>query len=75
MLKQIDTLEDELVELCQDLIRIPSWDRETRGEADCSRRVGKTLEKREFSPNTLHPIQASITWLRHACEYGETGSV
>lgn len=45
-LNRIDELKDELVELCQDIIRIPSWDRETRGEAVVAHRVGKTLEKR-----------------------------
>lgn len=46
VLKRVDELQDELVKLCQDIIRIPSWDRETRGEAEVSHRVGKTLEKR-----------------------------
>ncbi len=42
----IDELQDELVKLCQDMIRIPSWNRETRGEAEVAHCVGKTLEKR-----------------------------
>lgn len=48
VLKRVDELQDELVELCQDIIRIPSWDRETRGEAEVAHRVGETLEKRGF---------------------------
>jgi acetylornithine deacetylase/succinyl-diaminopimelate desuccinylase family protein len=48
VVKHIDTLSNELVELCQDLIRIPSWDRETRGEAEVAHRVGKTLENRNI---------------------------
>lgn len=46
IIAHIDESKDELVELCQDLIRIPSWDRETRGEAEVAHHVGKTLEKR-----------------------------
>jgi succinyl-diaminopimelate desuccinylase len=46
VLNRIDDRKQELVELCQDLIRIPSWDRETPGEAQVAHRVGKTLEKR-----------------------------
>jgi len=46
VLNYIDELQDELVRLCQDMIRIPSWDRETRGEAEVAHCVGKTLEKR-----------------------------
>jgi succinyl-diaminopimelate desuccinylase len=57
VLKHIDGLADELVELCQDLIRIPSWDRETRGEAECARRVGKMLVKRGIQTEYIasHP--------------------
>lgn len=57
VLTHIDDLQDELVKLCQDLIRIPSWDRETRGEAEVSHRVGKTLEKRGIQTEyfTTHP--------------------
>lgn len=56
-LNHIDDLKDELVVLCQDLIRIPSWDRETRGEAEVAHRVGKTLEKYRIEPDffTSHP--------------------
>ena len=46
VLSHIDGLQDELVKLCQDMIRIPSFDRETRGEAEVAHCVGKTLEKR-----------------------------
>jgi succinyl-diaminopimelate desuccinylase len=46
VLNHIDVLQDELVKLCQDMIRIPSFDRETRGEAEVAHCVGKTLEKR-----------------------------
>ncbi|MFX1317543.1 MAG: M20 family metallopeptidase [Promethearchaeota archaeon] len=46
ILNYIDELQDELVRLCQDMIRIPSWDRQTRGEAEVAHCVGKTLEKR-----------------------------
>jgi succinyl-diaminopimelate desuccinylase len=46
IIAHIDESKDELVELCQDLIRIPSWDRDTRGEAEVAHCVGKTLEKR-----------------------------
>jgi len=46
VLDHVDRLENELVKLCQDIIRIPSWDRETRGEAEVAHRVGKTLEHR-----------------------------
>jgi succinyl-diaminopimelate desuccinylase len=45
-LNRVDELKDELVKLCQDLIRIPSWNRERRGEAEVAHRVGKTVEKR-----------------------------
>ena len=46
VLNHIDALRDELVKLCQDMIRIPSFDRETQGEAEVAHCVGKTLEKR-----------------------------
>jgi len=66
VIQHIDTLKDELIELCQELIRIPSWDRETRGEADVSRRVGKTLEKRNIPTEYLcsHPNIENLvaTW-------------
>ena len=56
-LNYIDDLKDELVTLCQELIRIPSWNRETRGEAEAAHRVGKTLEKRgiETAYYASHP--------------------
>ncbi len=46
VLNHIDKLRDELVKLCQDLIKIPSWDRKTRGEAEVAYCVGKTLATR-----------------------------
>ncbi len=45
VIARIDELKDEIVQLCQDLIRIPSWDREMRGEAEVAHHVGRTLEK------------------------------
>ena len=48
ILQRIDECQDELVKLCQDMIRIPSWDRETRGEAEVAHCAGKTLEKRDI---------------------------
>ncbi len=56
-LNRVDELKDELVKLCQDLIRIPSWDRKTRGEAEVAHRVGKALEKRGIKTEyiTSHP--------------------
>lgn len=66
VIQHIDTLEDELIELCQELIRIPSWDRETRGEAEVAHRVGKTLEKRNIPTEYLssHPSIENLiaTW-------------
>ena len=66
IIQHIDTIQDELVELCQELIRIPSWDRETRGEAEVSHRVGKTLENRNIPTEYLssHPNIENLvaTW-------------
>ncbi len=57
MIKRIDEMKNELVTLCQDLVRIPSWDRKTRGEADVAHRVGKSLEEHHIEPEffTSHP--------------------
>ncbi len=57
VVNRIDELKDELVLLCQDLIRIPSWDRQTRGEAEVAHRVGKTLETHDIHPEYFasHP--------------------
>jgi succinyl-diaminopimelate desuccinylase len=66
VLSRVDELRDELVELCQDIIRIPSWDRETRGEAEVAHRVGKTLENRGIQTEyvTSHPSIDNLvaTW-------------
>ncbi|MFX0167989.1 MAG: M20 family metallopeptidase [Candidatus Hodarchaeota archaeon] len=66
VVEQVNILADELVELCQDLIRIPSWDRDTRGEAEVAHRVGKTLEKRNIPTEYLssHPNIENLiaTW-------------
>ncbi|MFX1565231.1 MAG: M20 family metallopeptidase [Promethearchaeota archaeon] len=66
VLSRVDELRDELVELCQDIIRIPSWDRETRGEAEVAHRVGKTLEKRGIQTEYVasHPSIDNLvaTW-------------
>ncbi len=55
--KRIENMKDILVTLCQDLVRIPSWDRETGGEAEVAHRVGKTLEKYKIKTEffTSHP--------------------
>ncbi|MFX1508949.1 MAG: M20 family metallopeptidase [Promethearchaeota archaeon] len=66
VLSRVDELRDELVKLCQDIIRIPSWDRETRGEAEVAHRVGKTMEKRGIQTEyvTSHPSIDNLvaTW-------------
>jgi succinyl-diaminopimelate desuccinylase len=66
VIQHIDAIKDELVELCQELIRIPSWDRETRGEAEVSHCVGKALEKRNIPTEYLssHPNIENLvaTW-------------
>jgi succinyl-diaminopimelate desuccinylase len=50
-------MKDELVTLCQELVRIPSWDREERGEAKVAHRVGKSLEKHHIETEffSSHP--------------------
>jgi succinyl-diaminopimelate desuccinylase len=45
VVQRIDAVQDELVELCRDLVRIPSWDRAKRGEAEAAHRVGAALEQ------------------------------
>ena len=57
VITRIDELKNELVTLCQDLVRIPSWDRETRGEAKVAHRLGKTLEQHKIEPesHSSHP--------------------
>ncbi len=54
---RIDELKNELITLCQDLVRIPSWDRETGGEAEVAHRLGKTLEQHKIEPELYrsHP--------------------
>ncbi|MFW9830523.1 MAG: M20 family metallopeptidase [Candidatus Thorarchaeota archaeon] len=56
-LNHIDKLKNELVTLCQDLIRIPSWNRDEPGEAEVAHRVGKTLETHGIHSEyfTSHP--------------------
>jgi succinyl-diaminopimelate desuccinylase len=57
VIQHVDTARDELVELCRDLVRIPSWDREQHGEADAARRVGATLKNHGIPAEFLqsHP--------------------
>jgi acetylornithine deacetylase/succinyl-diaminopimelate desuccinylase family protein len=66
VIQHVDTLKDELIELCQELVRIPSWDRETRGEAEVAHHIGKTLEKRNIPTEYLssHPNIENLiaTW-------------
>lgn len=68
LITHIDELKGELVELCQELIRIPSWDRETRGEAEVAHRVGKTLMKHgievEYFPSHPNIENLVATWTR-----------
>jgi succinyl-diaminopimelate desuccinylase len=57
VLERVDSLEEELVNLCRDLVRIPSFSRETRGEAESAHLVGRYLEQHEIPSEfyTSHP--------------------
>ena len=49
VIERVDAVKDELVTLCRDLVRIPSFDRESRGEAESARLVGRYLEQHKIS--------------------------
>lgn len=67
----IDAAKDELVTLCRDLVRIPSFDRETRGEAESAHLVGRHLEGHKISSELFasHPgIENLVATLKGAKE-------
>jgi succinyl-diaminopimelate desuccinylase len=45
VVQHIDAAKSELLGLCRDLVRIPSWDLEQHGEAEAAHRVGLTLKR------------------------------
>ncbi len=49
VVERIDAVKEELVTLCRDLVLIPSFDRETRGEAESAHLVGRYLEQHKIS--------------------------
>ncbi len=49
VIERVDAWKDKLVTLCRGLVRIPSFDRETRGEAESAYLVGKHLEPFKIS--------------------------
>ncbi|MFX1474600.1 MAG: M20 family metallopeptidase [Promethearchaeota archaeon] len=67
VIKRVDACKDELVKLCSNLVRIPSYDRETRGEAESAHLVGRHLEQYKI-PYELFKSHPSIENLVAALE-------